>query len=115
MIDLLAIVEERAAVVFASIETLRPSPNRDTDAAGRPFDRAVASAALDRLTTALDNFDVTSASGALADLGTSGLGAWAADDLGLLRRCVDGYEYGEAREIATRLLAHVMNAHGGEV
>ncbi len=115
LIDLLAVVEERAAVVFASIETLRPSPNRDTDAAGRPFDRAVASAALDRLTTALDNFDVTSASGALADLGTSGLGAWAADDLGLLRRCVDGYEYGEARGIATRLLAHVMNAHDGEV
>ena len=115
MIDLLAIVEERAAVVFASIETLRPSPNRDTGTAGRPFDRAVASAALDRLTTALDNFDVTSASGALADLGTSGLGAWAADDLGLLRRCVGGYEYGEARGIATRLLAHVMNAHDGEV
>jgi two-component system sensor histidine kinase/response regulator len=115
LLDLLAIVEERAAVVFASIETLRPSPNRDTDNTGRPFDRALASAALDRLTNALDNFDVTSASGALADLGTSGLGAFAADDLGLLRRCVDGYEYGEAREIATRLLAQMMNTHGGEV
>ena len=79
--------------------------------AGRPFDPAGAGAALDRLTIALDNYDVTSASGAVADLGRSGLAAWAADDLGRLSRCVDGYEYGEAREIAARLLARV---HGGE-
>ena len=82
-----------------------------TDTAGRPFDRAVAGAALDRLTVALDDYDVSSASGALADLDTSGLPSWAADDLGRLRRCVDGYEYGEARGIAARLLARV---HGGE-
>ncbi len=111
MTGLLAVVEERAAVVFRSIETLRPSANREADTADRPFDRAVAGAALDRLTVALDNYDVSSASGALADLGTSGLPAWAADDLGRLRRCVDGYEYGEARGIASRLLARV---HGGE-
>ena len=33
-----------------------------------------------------------------------------ADDLGRLRLCIDGYEYGEARGIASRLLARV---HGG--
>jgi two-component system, sensor histidine kinase and response regulator len=109
--ELLAVVEERAAVVFTSIETLRPSADREADTADRPFDRAVAGAALDRLTHALDDYDVSSASGALADLGTSGLPAWAADDLGRLRHCVDGYEYGEARGIASRLLARV---HGGE-
>jgi two-component system, sensor histidine kinase and response regulator len=105
--DLLAVVEERAAVVFSSIETLRPSAQREADSAGRPFDSAVAGAALDRLTTALDNYDVSSASGALADLGTSGLPAWATDDLGRLRGCVDAYEYGEAQGIAKRLSARV--------
>jgi hypothetical protein len=59
----------------------------------------------------LDNYDVTSASGAVADLGKSGLAAWAADDLERLNRHVDEYEYGEAREIAARLLARV---HAGE-
>ena len=88
-----------------------PSAERGTASAGRTFDRAVASAALDRLTPALDNYDVTSANGALADLNTSGLSAWADDDLGRLRRCVDGYEYDEARGIASRLLSRV---HGGE-
>jgi two-component system sensor histidine kinase/response regulator len=108
---LLAAVEAHAAVVFASIETLRQPSNVEPDLAARPFDRAVAGAALDRLTVAVDNYDLTSASGALADLGTAGLPDWAADDLGCLRRCVDGYQYDEARGIATRLLARV---HGGD-
>ena len=71
--DLLAAVEESAAVVFASVETLRPSGDSAPVATDRSFDRAAAAAALDRLTIALDDYDVTSASGALADLGTSGL------------------------------------------
>ena len=111
--DLLAVVEDRAAEVFKWTETLRPSANREADSAGRTFDRAVAGAALDRLSVALDNYDVSSASGALADLGTSGLPAWAADDLGRLQRCVDGYEYSEAREIASHLLARVHDGEAG--
>ena len=51
-----------------------------------PSIAAAAGAALDRLTVALDDYDVSSASGALAELGTSGLPPWAADDLGRLRR-----------------------------
>ena len=47
----------------------------------------MAGAALQRLTVALDAYDLSSASDALADLGTSGLGAWAADELGRLRQC----------------------------
>ena len=109
--DLLAVVEERAAVVFRSIETLRASAPREADPAARPFDRAMAGAALGRLTTALEHYDASSASGALAELATSGLPAWAADDLGRLRRSVDGYEYDEAQGIASRLLARVS---GGE-
>jgi len=108
--DLLAAVEECAAVVLASIATLRPSDQREAVNAARPFDRAAAGAALDRLTTALDDYDATSAGEALTDLGMSGLPAWAADDIDHLRRSVDGYDYGEARETATRLLARVQSA-----
>ena len=104
---LLAVVEDRAVVVFRSIETLRPSAHRDEDLPASPFDPAIAGEALDRLTAALDNHDVSSASGALAELATSHLPPWAVDDLGRLRGCVDGYEYVEARGIASRLLARV--------
>ncbi len=107
---LLAAVEERAAVVLRSIETLRPAGHHGVATAGGEFDPAGAGAALERLAAALEDYDLSSASGALADLGTSGLPDWAADDLGRLRLCIDGYEYGEARGIASRLLARV---HGG--
>ena len=61
---LLAVVDDRAAVVFRSIETLRPSTGAEADLAARPFDPAAAGEALNRLTVALDNHDVSSASGA---------------------------------------------------
>jgi signal transduction histidine kinase/CheY-like chemotaxis protein/HPt (histidine-containing phosphotransfer) domain-containing protein len=108
---LLAVVEGRAAIVLASIEALRPPANRESGTADRPFNRAAAGAALDRLTIALDNYDVSSASAALADLDTSGVPAGTSDDLERLRRSVDGYDYGEARAIASRILACVL---GGE-
>ena len=108
--DLLTVVEERAAIVARSIETLRPPADRPSDSPERPFDRAAAGAALDRLTAALDNYDASSANGALAELGTSALPAWAAEDLGRLRGYVDGYEYSEARGIASRLLARVQDS-----
>ena len=104
---LLAAVEDRAAVVFNSIETLRPSSRRDADLAASPFDPAAAGDALNRLTVALDNHDVSSAAGALEELETSHLPAWALEDLDRLHGCVDGYQYGEARGIASRLLARV--------
>ena len=106
---LLALVEDRAAVVSRTIATLRPASSRVADTADRPFDSAGAGAALERLAAALDDFDLSSASGAIADLGASGLPAWAAADLGRLRQSVDGYEYDEARRIASRLLARVRD------
>ncbi len=75
------------------------------------FDPRAAGAALERLTMALDDYDLSAAGGALTDLSASGLPAWAAGDLERLRHCVDGYEYSEARGIASRLLARV---HAGE-
>jgi hypothetical protein len=94
-------------VVFRSIETLRPPVDREPGVAVSPVDSAAAAAALDRLTVALDDYDVSAASRALAELGTSSLPPWAADDLGRLRECVEGYEYDQAREIASRLLTRV--------
>jgi signal transduction histidine kinase/CheY-like chemotaxis protein/HPt (histidine-containing phosphotransfer) domain-containing protein len=106
---LLAVVEHRAVVVSKSISTLRSRPDHSAESPGRPFDRAVAGAALERLTVALDDYDLSSASGAMADLSTAGLPPWASEDLGRLRHSVEGYEYDEARTIASGLLARVRN------
>lgn len=107
---LLAVVETRAAVVFTSIARLRPQASFEGETATGPFDSSIAGAALERLTVALDGYDLSSTSVALADLATAGLPAWASDDLGRLRRCVDAYEYAEARQIASRLLTRVHGA-----
>ena len=101
-------VEDRASVVFRSIETLRapaPRPRRaNPSTAGRD--------APQRLASALDAYDLSAASDALADLDTAGLGAWAADEYSGLCRRVDAYEYDEARAIAARLLARVTIQRG---
>jgi signal transduction histidine kinase/CheY-like chemotaxis protein/HPt (histidine-containing phosphotransfer) domain-containing protein len=107
---LLAAVEERAAVVLRSIDALRVAPDRIVDEPAGPFDPTVAGAALEQLRTALDDYDLSSVTGALAVLGTSSFPKWATDDLARLRDCVDGYEYDEARGIASRLLARVNGA-----
>ena len=108
---LLAVVEDRAAIVSSSIEALRPAESRVAGAPDRPFDRVMAGAALERLAAALDGYDPSSASGALPDLGSSGVPAWAADDLGSLRRSVDGYQFDEAREVASRLLTRINSGY----
>ena len=107
---LLAELEDRAAIVFRSIEGLRTTGSQAVGSHGT-FDRAATGAVLQRLTVALDDYDLSSASGALADLRTSGLPEWAADDLGRLRQCIEGYDYGEARGIASRLLARVSGGN----
>ena len=94
-----------------SIETLRaPAPAPASPA--KSLDPSLAGDALQRLTSALDAYDLSAASDALADLDTAGLGAWAADEYGGLRRSVDAYEYDEARAIAARLLARVSVQRG---
>ena len=60
---------------------------------------------LERLQTALSNFDLSEASSALADL--EAIAMPGVTDLAPLRNHVDRYEYDEAREIATRLLGHI--------
>jgi signal transduction histidine kinase/CheY-like chemotaxis protein/HPt (histidine-containing phosphotransfer) domain-containing protein len=106
---LLATVEDRAAVVFTSIETLRPASEVAIHTRRCPYDRVAAGAALERLTGALSAYDLSAATGALAELGASGLPPWADVDLGRLRSRVDGYDYDEAGIIAGHLLERVRS------
>jgi hypothetical protein len=64
---------------------------------------AEARAVLERLQAALGDFDLSAASGALADLDRVALPGHHSD-LARLRTHVDSYEYDEARVLATRLL-----------
>jgi two-component system sensor histidine kinase/response regulator FitF len=101
---LLADVEERAAVAFRSIDTLRGEAAAVPAEAAPPFDVATARAALERLRVALGDSDLSTATAALAEITGLGIPAAAAADLTRLRDRVDGYEYDEAQVIATRLL-----------
>ena len=106
---LMTAVDEHAAVVFRSIATLGPAAEPPAMAlASDAFDPAMARDALQRLTAALNEYDLSAASGALADLGQSGLPAWATPDLERLRQCVESYDYRSAQDIASRLLTRVQ-------
>ena len=65
---------------------------------------AAARGALERLQAALGDFDLSSASSALAELERVAMPG-AVSELARLRNHVDSYEYEEARVLATRLLA----------
>ncbi len=106
---LLAELEDRAAVVFRSIDTLRGGTATAAAAAepGREFVPTEARAALERLRVAVADFDLSAASSALTDLGSVGMPASAAADLARLRGHVDGYEYEEAGALVNSLLDQI--------
>jgi two-component system sensor histidine kinase/response regulator len=97
-------LDAAAAVVLRSIDSLReecdtPVPTEP----GRQLVPAEARAVLQRLQAALGDFDLSAASGIMADLdGVATPGN--ASDLARLRTHVDNYEYDEARVLAIRLL-----------
>ena len=100
-------LEARAAVVLRSIDTLRE--RRGAAVQSGPEQVAVpaeARAVLERLQAALGDFDLSAASGALADLDKVAMPG-NESDLARLRTHVDGYEYDEARVLATRLLEQI--------
>jgi two-component system sensor histidine kinase/response regulator len=102
-------LEARAAVVLRSIDTLRE--RRGTAVQSGPEQVAVpaeARAILERLQAALGDFDLSAASGALADLDRVAMPE-NDSDLARLRTHVDSYEYDEARVLATRLLEQIGN------
>jgi HPt (histidine-containing phosphotransfer) domain-containing protein len=97
-------VEARATTVFRSIGPLATAGATPPVDNGRPYDPGAATAALERLTTALDDSDLSSVQAALSDLDASGLSPATSGDLRQLQEYVDSYDYGEAREVAVRLL-----------
>ena len=111
--NLLADIEHHVSVVLRSIEALGPAPNGAGAVTG-PFDAQTVGPTLDRLARALDKYDVSAATDAVAALGTSGFPGWAVADVEHLRRCVNEYEFAAARGIAARLLARVTAPGGGD-
>jgi HPt (histidine-containing phosphotransfer) domain-containing protein len=105
---LLAAVDEQAAVVATTLASLRPGSHDASARSDIAFDQSAAGPALDRLTEALEGFDVSSAADALAALDAAGMGAWAPQDSRELRRHVDGYEYAEALAVVARLRGRVQ-------
>jgi CheY-like chemotaxis protein/HPt (histidine-containing phosphotransfer) domain-containing protein len=103
---LLADLEAKAAVVFRSVDTLRGPIAPAATEPGQVLVPAAARAALGRLQAALDDFDLSAASSALADLDHTAM-TGVASDLERLRNHVDSYEYEEARVLATRLLGQI--------
>jgi HPt (histidine-containing phosphotransfer) domain-containing protein len=100
-------IEERAAVVFSSIDSLRVSEKAARPApTARPFDSERLRLALERLHAALEDSDPASSSAALGEL--TGMGA--GEDLERLRTLAEGYQYDEAAAIVARLLEEMENA-----
>jgi hypothetical protein len=97
-------VEAQAATVLRSIGTLAPANGASVSTPSRPFDATAAQAALQRLQSALTDFDLSTATAALSELDGGGVPHWAAEDVQRLRESVDRYEYDEARGVASRLL-----------
>jgi PAS domain S-box-containing protein len=100
---LLGDLEAAAAIVWRSIDTLRDAAARGAQSPAQPVIPSEARAALQRLHTALGDFDASAATSALADLDR--LGAPAGVELAALRHHVDSYDYDEARALVSRLLA----------
>jgi PAS domain S-box-containing protein len=105
--DLLRAIDEHAAAVFRSIDSLREVSAPPTTAAPPPCDPARLRTALERLAAALGNFDLSASSDALTELASVGASADMADALARLRALVDGYEYDEAATLVARLLQHL--------
>jgi len=102
--DLFGTVEERAAIVFRSLGTLRSAQAVEVAPSQVfPVDPAQLREALVRLQAALAASDPTATEQALAGLGGGVPGALAAD-VGRMRRLADDYQFDEAGAIVSRLL-----------
>jgi two-component system sensor histidine kinase/response regulator len=102
--DLLRAVDERAATVWRSVDSLRDAPATAPQVRTAPSDPAKLQMVLEHLAAALGNFDLSAAGNALVELAGLDAPAEVAADLARVRELVDGYEYAEAGEIVARLL-----------
>jgi signal transduction histidine kinase/CheY-like chemotaxis protein/HPt (histidine-containing phosphotransfer) domain-containing protein len=102
-------VDQRAAVVFRSIESLKPeaAPAPEADTSGPGPDFALLMSGLEQLRKALADFDLTSASEALREVRKAGLPGDFAADLARIDELVEGYEYDDAAALAAGLIQKV--------
>ena len=111
---LFRVVDERAAVVFRSIESLQPKvPPAQTTASDTSMpatDLTRFRDSLERLHKALADFDLSSASEALRELRETGVPGEMAPDLARIDELVEGYEYDDAAALAAHL---IQKARGG--
>jgi two-component system sensor histidine kinase/response regulator len=106
--SLLRPIEESAAVVFSSLHSLRtesPASPQGPGKPGPPADVAVVQAHLARLQAALTNGDLTGSSEILQRVLTLNLPEESRGQIARLKELIDGYEYDEAAETVSRLLA----------
>ena len=106
VVPLAAELERRAATVLRSIETLRTDSAASVTSSHQLLLPIEARPVLQRLQTALADFDLSAASSALADLNRLSA-AGNINELAQLRNHVDSYEYDEARTLVTRLLEQI--------
>lgn len=102
--DLLRTVNEHAATVFRSIDSLRDAPASTPTTATSPFDPAKLRTAMERLAAALGNADLSASGDALTEIASLGAPADVAGELARVRELADGYDYDEAATIVARLL-----------
>ena len=104
-------VDERAAVVFRSIESLKPkapaAQEATADASKPPADVTKLRDGLERLRKALAEFDLSSASEALRELKETSVPEDLSSDLARIDELVESYEYDDAAGIAARLIEKV--------
>jgi signal transduction histidine kinase/ligand-binding sensor domain-containing protein/CheY-like chemotaxis protein/HPt (histidine-containing phosphotransfer) domain-containing protein len=104
---LLADVERCAAVAFRSIDTIRDDSAAVPTMSTAAVDTAGVRTVLERLRVALDDFELTAATEALADLTAVGVPVGAEADLSRLRNRVESYDYDEAQTILARIVAQL--------
>ncbi len=102
--DLLREVDERAASVLRTIDSLREAPASMPPVTAPPSDPAKLRMTLEKLEAALSNFDLSASGEALTELDRLQAPVGMAADLARVRELIDGYEYDEAGQIVARLL-----------
>jgi HPt (histidine-containing phosphotransfer) domain-containing protein len=111
--QLLGEVDEHAAVVFRSIDTLRAAdaaPVAGPAPTATPLDPSRINEALKRLSAALGNFDLSISNDALSELAAAG--PPLAADVAKVRELVDHYEFDSAGAIVAGLLRQSQTNHG---
>jgi CheY-like chemotaxis protein/HPt (histidine-containing phosphotransfer) domain-containing protein len=106
--DLFREVEQRAGVVFRSIESLRPQAHADDGAsapAATSVDPARLRAPLDRLRAALADGDLSGCAEVFQEIARLNLTTELHRKLTCLQELIDGYDYDEAGAIVNQLLA----------